>query len=129
MADYTHIKLEQVPDMAPRFGMEGLEARFARRALETSRTGMTHFRYHAGARTPFGHKHAGQEEVYVLIGGSARIKVGDDVVELEPLDAIRVDGDAMRAFEAGPEGADILAFGESTDAETETEMVPGWWSG
>ena len=78
-------------------------------------------------RIPFGHKHEGQEEVYVIVRGSARIKVEDEIVELGEWDAIRFDKDTMRNVEAGPEGVEYLAFGAGDDP-TDAEMVPGWWS-
>ena len=80
-----------------------------------------------GFRIPFGHKHEDQEEVYVVLRGSARIKVEDEIVELGPLDAIRFDMDTMRAVEAGPEGVEYLAFGAGDDPK-DAEMVQDWWS-
>jgi uncharacterized cupin superfamily protein len=64
-----------------------------------------------GFRIPFGHKHEGQEDVYVVIRGSARIKVKEEIVELGEWDAIRFATDTMRNVEAGPDGVDYLAFG------------------
>jgi mannose-6-phosphate isomerase-like protein (cupin superfamily) len=78
-------------------------------------------------RIPFGHKHASQEEVYVVLRGSARIKVGNEIVELGELDAIRFDKDTMRAVEAGPAGVEYLAFGAGDDAQ-EVEMDADWWT-
>jgi hypothetical protein len=65
--------------------------------------------------------------VYVVIRGSARIKVGDDVLDLSELDAVRVAGDTLRNLEAGPDGAEVIAFGERASQE-QSEMVQGWWS-
>ena len=79
-------------------------------------------------RIPFGHKHEGQEEVYVVLRGSARIKVEDEIVEVGPWDAIRFDMDTMRAVEAGPDGVEYLAFGAGDDPQ-DAEMVQDWWSG
>src|SRR3954467_14487573 len=113
MSDYTHKSLRDVEDMAPQFGMPPeMQARFAARALGLDRTGLTHFTLAPGFRIPFGHRHVDQEETYVVIRGSARVKVGDDVVELAELDAVRVAGDTIRNLEAGPDGAEIIAFGE-----------------
>jgi len=127
MSDYTHIKLPDVKDMAPEFGMPGeMQSRFAGRPLGLDRTGLTYFRLAPGFRVPFGHRHEDQEEVYVVIRGSARIKVADDVVELSELDAIRVPGDTLRNLEAGPDGAEVIAFGERA-TEDQSEMVRGWW--
>jgi quercetin dioxygenase-like cupin family protein len=126
---YTKQNLLDVENAAPNFGMpEGLEARFGRRPLEGQELGLSLFRLEPGVRIPFGHKHAAQEEVYVVVKGSGRIKVEDEIVELATWDAIRLEKDTMRAVEAGPDGMDYLAFGAGDDP-TEVEMAPGWWSG
>ena len=128
MSDYTHKSLPDIDDMAPQFGMPGdMQARFAGRPLGLDRTGLTYFRLAPGFRIPFGHRHEDQEEVYVVIRGSARIKVGDDVLDLNELDAVRVAGDTLRNLEGGPEGAEVIAFGERAGQE-QSEMVQGWWS-
>ena len=78
-------------------------------------------------RMPFGHKHAGQEEVYVVVRGSGRVKVEDEIVELGEWDAIRFAKDTMRAMEAGPDGIEFVAFGAGDDP-MDAEMVQDWWS-
>jgi mannose-6-phosphate isomerase-like protein (cupin superfamily) len=128
MSDYTHKRLPDVDDMAPQFGMPAeMQARFAARPLGLERTGLTYFRLAPGFRIPFAHRHEDQEEVYVVIRGSARIKIGDDVLDLSELDAVRVPGDTLRNLEAGPDGAEVIAFGERA-GEEQSEMVQGWWS-
>jgi uncharacterized cupin superfamily protein len=128
MSDYTHKSLPDVEDMAPQFGMPAeMQARFAGKPMGLERTGLTYFRLGPGLRIPFGHRHEDQEEVYVVIRGSARIKVGDDVLDLNELDAVRVAGDTLRNLEGGPEGAEVIAFGERAGQE-QSEMVQGWWS-
>jgi quercetin dioxygenase-like cupin family protein len=128
MPDYTHVNLKQVEDLAPKFGVApGLESRFAREALNCEKSGMSYFRIAPGFRTPFGHRHAEQEEIYVVISGSARIKVEDDEIELATLDAIRVAPEARRALEGGPDGAEVIAFGAPKPAERDVEMLQGWW--
>jgi mannose-6-phosphate isomerase-like protein (cupin superfamily) len=57
-----------------------MQARFAGQSLGLDRTGLTGFRLAPGFRIPFAHRHEDQEEVYVVHRGSARIKVGDDVL-------------------------------------------------
>jgi mannose-6-phosphate isomerase-like protein (cupin superfamily) len=127
MSDYTHKNLTDVEDMAPQFGMPSeMQARFAGQPLGLDRTGLTYFKLAPGFRIPFGHRHEDQEEVYVVIRGSARIKVGDDVLELGELDAVRVPGDTLRNLEAGPDGAEVIAFGERA-GQDQSEMVQGWW--
>ncbi len=129
MGGYTKKNLlRDVENQAPKFGLpEELEARFARTALGGETLGLSHMKLAPGFRVPFGHKHVGQEEVYVVVRGSARIKVEDEIVELTEWDAIRFDKDTMRAVEAGPEGVEYLAFGAGDDPQ-ESEAAPGWWS-
>ncbi len=121
------MNLAEVENMAPKFGMPAeMEARFAREPLALEQHGVTLFRLAPGFRIPFGHRHVDQEELYVVVSGSARIKVEDEVVELGRLDAVRVPGNAMRNLEGGPDGAEVLAFGAQA-GEEESEMVAGWW--
>jgi mannose-6-phosphate isomerase-like protein (cupin superfamily) len=128
MSSYTKTNLRQVEDQAPNFGMPSeMQARFARTPLEGKSLGLSLMTLAPGFRIPFGHKHSGQEEVYVVMRGSARIKVEDEVVELAQWDAIRIDEDTMRAVEAGPEGVEYVAFGAGDDPR-DADMVQGWWS-
>ena len=129
MSGYTKRNLkEDVENQAPRFGMPAeLEARFARMALGGESLGLSHMKLAPGFRIPFGHKHAEQEEVYVVVRGSARIKVEDEIVELAEWDAIRFDKNTMRAVEAGPDGVEYLAFGAGEDPR-DAEIVQDWWS-
>jgi mannose-6-phosphate isomerase-like protein (cupin superfamily) len=131
VSGHTHVNLKDVEDAAPRFGFSpGLEARFASGALELEQSGMGYERLAPGFRVPFGHRHHQQEELYVVVSGSARLKLDDEVLELRTLDAVRVPAGTMRCFEAGPEGAEILAFGapRMESPVEDTEMVPGWWA-
>lgn len=124
---YTHLKLTDVKDSAPEFGMgEVQEARFAKGDLDAERTGVSHHRLKPNQRTPFGHKHEEAEEVYVVIAGSGRMKLDDEIIEVETLDAIRVSPEVIRAFEAGPDGVEVLAMGARHDGDG--EVIPGWWS-
>ena len=126
MSDYTLKNLkEDVEDQAPNFGMEGIEARFANKALGFDHIGLSYQRLHPDTRSAFGHRHGSQEEVYVVVGGSGRMKLGDDEVELREWDAVRVPAATMRAFEAGPDGLELLAFGAPQSRDV--EMEPGWW--
>lgn len=79
-----------------------------------------------GKRQGFAHRHEDAEEVYVVVGGSGRMKLDDDIIELEPLDAIRVAPQVTRQFEGGPDGLDVLAVG--TRHEGDGEVLSGWWA-
>jgi mannose-6-phosphate isomerase-like protein (cupin superfamily) len=113
--------------MAPKHGIEGIESRFARTNLELEHSGLSYFRLDAGARPPFGHSHSEQEEVYVIASGSARVAIGEEVLELDQWDAVRVPVGEMRAFEGGQDGAEIIAFGAPNTENKDAEMQPGWW--
>jgi mannose-6-phosphate isomerase-like protein (cupin superfamily) len=127
-AGYTVKNLKEVEDSAVGFGLSpNLEARFAREPLECHNFGLSYQRLAPNFRPPFGHKHNEQEEVYILISGSARMKLEDDVIELKPWDAVRVSADTTRGFEAGPDGAELLAFGAPKSEGQDAELAPGWW--
>jgi mannose-6-phosphate isomerase-like protein (cupin superfamily) len=124
---FTHKKLADVKDSAAEFGFGGdMEARFANSDLETEDTGFSFHRLKPGKRQAFGHHHGEAEEVYVVIRGNGLLKLDDEIIEVEALDAIRVSPEVTRAFEAGEQGLEILAFGPRHDGDA--EIVPGWWS-
>jgi mannose-6-phosphate isomerase-like protein (cupin superfamily) len=109
---YSQVNLVEIEDVAPANGFaDRWEARVARTELGARETGITHFRLLAGKRSPFAHRHAAAEEVYVILGGTGRVKLDDEIVDVRPLDAIRVAPEVARAFEAGSDGLDFLAFG------------------
>src|SRR6185437_14931507 len=129
MGGYTKRNVRNVENQAPNFGMpDELQARFARTDLAGETLGISLFTLAPNFRIPFGHKHRSQEEVYVIIGGSGRIKVEDEVVAVDRWDAVRFDKDTMRAVEAGPDGIEYLAFGAGEDP-SEVEMSQDWWNG
>lgn len=128
MSDYTIVNLKEVEDQAPNFGLSpDLEARFARVALEAELIGLTYQRLAPNFRVPWGHTHKTQEEVFVVLGGSLRVKVGDEIKELGPWDAIRISKETRRGFEAGPEGAELIAIG-APGGPGDAETIDEFWS-
>jgi uncharacterized cupin superfamily protein len=129
MAGFTKVNLKQdVDDQGPNFGYEGkIEARMARVPLGLEHSGVSYLRLAPNFRMPWGHTHKRQEEVYILVGGSMRAKLDDEVVELEPFDALRVPKDTMRGFEAGPEGAEMIAIGAPHTGPGDAELANDWW--
>jgi mannose-6-phosphate isomerase-like protein (cupin superfamily) len=95
--------------------------------LELERSGVSYFRIAPDFRTPFGHRHTEQEEVYVVLSGGGRIKVDDEVVELAAWDAIRVAPGVMHTLEAGPDGLEYIAVGAPNTDNKDAELVQGWW--
>jgi mannose-6-phosphate isomerase-like protein (cupin superfamily) len=126
---YTHLNLRgDVEDMAPQFQMgEGIEAHFARKALALEKSGIAYFKLGPDYVLPFGHTHQEQEEIYLVVSGSARVKLDDDEIELEPLDAVRIPPGVTRGMAAGSEGAELIAFGAPNNENSDLEMVPGFF--
>lgn len=124
---YTLKKLTDVEDSAAKFGMgEIQEARFANDDLDAEDTGVSYQCINPGKRQSFGHKHETAEEVYVVLAGSGRVKLDDEIIELETLDALRVAPGVIRQFEAGSERLEILAFGSRHKGDG--EVIQDWWS-
>jgi quercetin dioxygenase-like cupin family protein len=130
MTDFTIKNLAaEVEDAAPKFGMDSvMEAHFAREHLGCERLGISYQRLAPNARVPFGHKHAEQEEVYIVVGGSGRVKLDEEVHDVREWDAVRVGPDTVRDFEAGPDGLALVAVGAPFKGANDVEMIPGWWS-
>jgi mannose-6-phosphate isomerase-like protein (cupin superfamily) len=129
MAAYTVVNLMEVEDQAPKFGYApNLESRFARKSLELENSGLSHYRVAPGYRVPFGHRHTEQEEIYLVVSGSGLVKLDDEILELAQWDAVRIPVGVMRSFGAGPDGAEILAFGAPNTDNADIEMEQGWWT-
>lgn len=123
---YTKMNLTETVDSAPQFGLEEMgEAHFAREELDAKETGFSYQVLRPGKRQPFGHRHDDAEEVYVIVSGSGRMRLDDDVIDVAELDAIRVEPRVTRAFEAGENGMAVLAFG--AHHEKDGEVIQGFW--
>jgi mannose-6-phosphate isomerase-like protein (cupin superfamily) len=130
MPGYTVKNLrEDVEDSAVKFGFSpNLETHFAGGALELTESGISYQRLAPGFRMPFGHRHGSQEELYVVVSGSGRLKLDEDVLDLRQWDAVRIPKETMRNLEAGPDGLELLAFGAPATGLDDAEMEQGWWS-
>jgi mannose-6-phosphate isomerase-like protein (cupin superfamily) len=127
MSDYTVKNLMEIEDSsggrAP-----GVQTRFGRKHLDSRDLGVTYLGYEPGVRSPVGHSHREQEEVYVVVSGSGRAKLGEDIVELRPWDVVRVAPPTIRAFEAGPGGLELIAVGSTRPEGGDGVLAPeGWW--
>jgi mannose-6-phosphate isomerase-like protein (cupin superfamily) len=124
---YTIRNLREVEDLAVRHGFSDTqEARFPRGDLEAEQTGVAYLILRPGKRQPFAHRHTNAEEIYVVLAGTGRIKLDDDIIDIRPLDSIRMSPEVGRALEAGPEGLEVLAFGPRHEGDA--EMVPDFWT-
>jgi uncharacterized cupin superfamily protein len=123
---FSKRNLREVEDSAVRFGLSDTqEARFPRGDLGAEQTGLNYLIVKPGRREAFAHRHGEAEELYVVLAGRGRVKLDDELVELEPLDVVRVSPGVTRAFEAGEEGLEILIFGPHV--EDDAEVIEGFW--
>jgi mannose-6-phosphate isomerase-like protein (cupin superfamily) len=127
LPDYAHLNLkDDVENASERFGLApDMEARFARNPLGLHGGGFSYQKLAPNFRAPVAHRHRTHEEVYVVVSGSGRVKIEDEVRDLRQWDAVRFAPEVARAFEAGPDGLELLAigFGEAGEAE----MLQGFW--
>ena len=125
---YTVKNLKQVEDSAVKFGYsETQEARFARKDLDAEETGLSYHVVKPGKRQGFGHRHDHAEEIYVVLSGRGRVKLDDEIVDVERYDAIRVAPHVGRAFEAGDEGLELLAVG-AHHGDDRGDMLQDFWN-
>jgi mannose-6-phosphate isomerase-like protein (cupin superfamily) len=123
---------EDLEDLGSNFdGAPDLEFRAATKALGLEKSGLTYQRIPLDYRFPYGHTHKVQEEVYVVVRGSGRMKLDDEIVELKEWDAVRVPPGTWRGYEAGPEGLELLVIGAPNLGEDPRGDVDGqrdWWA-
>jgi mannose-6-phosphate isomerase-like protein (cupin superfamily) len=125
-ADYKIVNIKELEDMAVKFGLSpNVEARFGRSATDAKQGGFSYQKLAPDFRQPFGHRHEGQEEFYVVLSGSGSITLEDETRELKPLDVVRVAPKVARGFEAGPDGLEFLAFGAGEGGDA--EMLESFW--
>ncbi len=125
MSRYSVKNLMEIDDLAADDAQR--EIRFSRKYLDSSELGITHERFAPGFTSVDGHHHEVQEEAYVVVAGSGRIKLDDDVVELRQWDVVRVAPEVVRGFEAGPEGLELIAVGGSKPEGGDGARDPGRW--
>jgi quercetin dioxygenase-like cupin family protein len=124
MPDFTIKNLMEVEDA---FEGAEVEARFARKHLESEHLGVSYFRYAPGFRAEEGHRHKEQEEAYVVVGGSGRIRLDDEVIGLRRWDVVRVAPKVVRGFDAGSDGLELIAIGADKPAGGDGVRVPDRW--
>lgn len=129
MSHFTKVNLGEVEDSAPKFGYgEVQEARFPGDSLGAEATGVGLLRVKPNCRQGFGHHHGDVEEIYLVTSGSGRFAIGDEVVDVRPLDAVRIAAGVPHRAEAGPDGLEFVAFGPPGEGEA-AELLPDFWPG
>ncbi len=126
MSGFTIKNLREVENSAGERTPD-LEARFARKHLDSEHLGVSYFRYAPGFRSPFGHSHREQEEAYIVIGGSGRVRLDDEVVDLRKWDVVRVAPEVVRGFEGGSDGLELIAVGADRPEGGDGVRVADWW--
>jgi mannose-6-phosphate isomerase-like protein (cupin superfamily) len=126
MASFALKNLMDIDDSAAQ--VDGIEARFARKYLDSEHLGVTLMRYDAGVRSPMAHRHREQEEAYVVIAGSGQAKLDDEIIELTQWDVVRVAPQVGRAFEAGDDGLTLIAVGNDRPEGGDGERVDDFWT-
>jgi mannose-6-phosphate isomerase-like protein (cupin superfamily) len=126
MSAFAIKNLKEIDDAAADRGPD-VEARFARKFLDSEHLGISYFRYGSGYRSPVGHRHREQEEAYVVIAGSGRARLDDQVVDLRQWDVLRVAPAVVRSFEGGPDGLELIAVGSDRPEGGDGEMVEDHW--
>jgi mannose-6-phosphate isomerase-like protein (cupin superfamily) len=126
MSAYTITNLMEIEDSASGRAA-GMQARFARSHIDSEQIGVTLISYEPGVRSPMGHSHREQEEVYVIVAGSGRIKLDDDILDLRPWDVVRVAPSTVRGLEAGPDGLEVIAIGAARPEGGDGVPAPEDW--
>ncbi len=126
MPSYTVVNImeleDSVGDRAP-----GIEGRFGRSHLDSRDLGVSHWRYEPNLRSGFGHSHGEQEEAYLVLSGSGRVLLDDKVEDLRQWDVVRVAPEVVRAFEAGPDGLEMVIVGGPRPEEGDGKMGEVQW--
>ncbi len=86
----TKINASEVKDSAAAYGLMTLGARFLREELGAVQTGMSCLTVKAGRREAFEHKHRETEEICFVVRGYGRIRLDDEILDLAPLDPVRI---------------------------------------
>ncbi len=125
MPQWTKANFDAVPDTSPEDVR--IQWRFAREVLGSPELGVSRFTYAPGARMPFGHRHGHQEEVYVVVAGSGRAKLEDEIVAMDRWDVLRVAPHVIRSFEAGPDGMELICVGGKRPEGGDNEGFKDFW--
>jgi len=125
MADWTKRNFEDIEDLSP--ADVRIRWLFSRNEVRSTQVGVSRFSYEPGARMPFGHRHGSQEEVYVVVAGSGRAKLEDEIIEIGLWDVLRVAPHVFRSFEAGADGMELICVGGQRPSGGDNEGFKDFW--
>jgi mannose-6-phosphate isomerase-like protein (cupin superfamily) len=126
MSTYAIVNLMEL-DNSVGDRVPGLEGRFGRKHLESRDLGVSHWRYAPNLRPPASHRHGEQEEAYVVVSGSGRVRLDDEIVDVRQWDVVRVAPEVVRAFESGPDGLEMIAVGSARPEEGDGQIAEDPW--
>src|SRR5215210_2021271 len=109
MPGYAIVNLLEIDDSV-QGRAPGLEGRFGRKFLDSTDLGVSHWRYAPKTRNG-AHSHREQEEAYVVVAGSGRVRLDDEVRDVRQWDVISVASEVVRGMEAGTDGSEVIAIG------------------
>ena len=124
MSNFTRVNFEEIE---PATAEDGFELRFSRKYIDSRDLGISRVRLDPGTRSPVAHRHREQEEAYVVVTGSGRALLDGELVAVGAGDVIRVAPQAVRAFEAGDEGLELIAVGGPKPEGGDGEIVEAAW--
>jgi mannose-6-phosphate isomerase-like protein (cupin superfamily) len=127
MSGYAIKNFDDIDDAAAD-GDGSVDARFARKHLDSDHLGVTRLRFAPDARVPFGHSHREQEEAYIVVSGSGRMRLDDEIVDVGHWDVIRVAPEVVRGFRAGPDGLELIAIGSDRPEGGDGVVAKDWWT-
>jgi quercetin dioxygenase-like cupin family protein len=113
MADIIVKKIDEIDYYKGPGSVAGIKFHSAARALGVTAWGMGVLELEAGCTGYPEHDHVkdGQEEVYVVLAGSATLQSGGQSWSLGPGTLVRVGPGERRKFIAGQDGLTLLAIG------------------
>jgi mannose-6-phosphate isomerase-like protein (cupin superfamily) len=128
MSAYQRVKLDEVPDW---LGDYPGEMRGITYPIGAEQVALTYRRMpkHTGSKGSYGHRHRTQEELYFVISGRLQFKLGDEIVELGPHEAVRIPPDTVRGvWNDEEEDAELIIVSPRVgDPQGDAETVDGFW--
>ena len=80
-----------------------------------------------GGRGSYGHRHPGQEEIYLVVSGNVTFKVGDDVFEAGPKTAVRMTGEEHYSVHNDSDADAELVLISTRDPGAQTDRREDFW--
>src|SRR5947209_18176052 len=130
VSDYTVATRGEADDFMAEYPGYGEMVSYTR-ALGAEQVALTWRRMPAGTggKGSYGHRHNTQEELYLVLAGELKAKIGDEVTTLGPGMALRVHPQAFRSIHNdGPEDAELVICSVRVeDAHADAETAADFW--